>query len=100
FTFTVSTVAAKSRRAELLIIPVLDVLKSVPVLGFFKFTVAFFMGLFPGQEYGVELAAIFAVFTAQAWNMAFSFYQSLRTVPQDLRDVSGQFCLNGWQRFW
>lgn len=100
FTFTVATVAAKSRRAEILIIPVLDILQSVPVLGFLTFTVAFFMGLFPGQEYGAELAAIFAVFTAQAWNMAFSFYQSLRTVPQDLRDVSGQFCQNGWQRFW
>ncbi|HSX20159.1 MAG TPA: ABC transporter permease subunit, partial [Gammaproteobacteria bacterium] len=58
------------------------------------------MGLFPGREAGAELAAIFAVFTAQAWNMAFSFYQSLRAVPQDMRDVSGQFCLNGWQTFW
>lgn len=59
FTFTVATVAAKSRRAEILIIPVLDVLQSVPILGFLTFTFAFFMGLFPGQEYGVELAAIF-----------------------------------------
>lgn len=100
FTFTVATVAAKSRKAEMIIIPMLDVLQSVPVLGFLTFTVAFFMQIFPGQEYGVELAAIFAVFSAQAWNMAFSFYQSLRTLPQDLQDVSEQFRQNGWQKFW
>jgi NitT/TauT family transport system permease protein len=73
----VATLAAKSRKAELVIIPALDILQSVPVLGFLTFTVTFFMGLFPGQELGVEAAAIFAIFTAQAWNMAFSFYQSL-----------------------
>ncbi|HEY6258978.1 MAG TPA: sulfonate ABC transporter permease, partial [Xanthobacteraceae bacterium] len=81
FTFIVATLAAKSRKAELVIIPALDILQSVPVLGFLTFTVVFFMGLFPGSELGAECAAIFAVFTAQAWNMAFSFYQSLRTIP-------------------
>jgi len=100
FTFTVATLAAKSRRAEMIIIPTLDILQSVPVLGFLTFTVTFFMGLFPGNQAGVEMAAIFAVFTAQAWNMTFSFYQSLRTVPQDLREASAQFCQNSWQRFW
>jgi NitT/TauT family transport system permease protein len=100
FTFTVATLAAKNRRAEMVIIPSLDILQSVPVLGFLTFTVTFFMGIFPGNQAGVEMAAIFAVFTAQAWNMAFSFYQSLRTVPQELREVSSQFCLNSWQRFW
>ncbi len=100
FTFTVATLAAKSRRAEMIIIPALDILQSVPVLGFLTFTVTFFMGLFPGNQAGVEMAAIFAVFTAQAWNMTFSFYQSLRTVPHDLREASAQFCQNGWQRFW
>src|SRR5580700_4884091 len=84
----------------MIIIPALDILQSVPVLGFLTFTVTFFMGLFPGNQAGVELAAIFAVFTSQAWNMAFSFYQSLRTVPQDLREASAQFCQNSWQRFW
>src|SRR5580700_226593 len=84
----------------MIIIPALDILQSVPVLGFLTFTVTFFMGLFPGNQAGVELAAIFAIFTAQAWNMAFSFYQSLRTVPQNLREVSAQFCQNSWQRFW
>ena len=84
FTFVVATLAAKSRKAELVIVPALDILQSVPVLGFLTFTVVFFMGLFPGSQLGAECAAIFAIFTSQAWNMAFSFYQSLRTVPRDL----------------
>ncbi|MDE2361597.1 MAG: ABC transporter permease subunit [Hyphomicrobiales bacterium] len=100
FTFTYATVAAKSRRAELVLIPLLDVLQSVPVLGFLSFTVTFFLGLFPGSTLGAECAAIFAIFTGQAWNMAFSFYQSLRTVPRDLEEVSRGFQLSGWQKFW
>ncbi|NIX77095.1 ABC transporter permease [Microvirga terricola] len=100
FTFMVATLAAKSRRAELVIIPALDILQSVPVLGFLTFTVVFFLGLFPGSQMGAELAAIFAIFTAQAWNMAFSFYQSLRTVPRDLDEVARHFRLSPWLRFW
>jgi NitT/TauT family transport system permease protein len=99
FTFLVATLAAKNRKAELVIVPALDILQSVPILGFLTFTVAFFMGLFPGRELGVELAAIFAIFTSQAWNMAFSFYQSLRTVPKDLDEVSRQFAFSPWRRF-
>ncbi|HEY1878975.1 MAG TPA: ABC transporter permease subunit [Caulobacteraceae bacterium] len=99
FTFVVATLAAKSRKAELIIIPALDILQSIPVLGFMTFTLAFFMGLFPGNELGEEFASIFMVFTAQAWNMAFSFYQSLRTLPEDLSEVSRQFGLSPWQRF-
>jgi NitT/TauT family transport system permease protein len=99
FTFLVATLAAKSRLAELVIIPALDILQSVPILGFLTFTVTFFMGLFPGRELGLELAAIFAIFTSQAWNMAFSFYQSLRTVPKDLDEVSRQFAFSSWRRF-
>jgi len=99
FTFVVATLAAKSKKAEIIIIPALDILQSVPVLGFLTFTLTFFMGLFPGREWGVELASIFLVFTAQAWNMAFSFYQSLRTLPEDLDEVSRQFGLTTWQRF-
>ncbi len=99
FTFVVATLAAKSRRAEMLIIPALDILQSVPVLGFLTFTVTFFMGLFPGSQLGAECASIFAIFTSQAWNMAFSFYQSLRTVPRDLDEVSRGFGLSSWQRF-
>jgi NitT/TauT family transport system permease protein len=100
FTFTYATLAAKSRRAEMVLIPVLDILQSVPVLGFLTFTVTFFLGLFPGNTLGAELAAVFAIFTAQAWNMAFSFYQSLRTVPRDLEEVARGFRLTGWQKFW
>jgi NitT/TauT family transport system permease protein len=100
FTFVVAPLAAKSRKAELVIIPALDILQSVPVLGFLTFTVTFFMGLFPGNEFGVELAAIFAIFTAQAWNMAFSVYQSMKTLPADLVEASQQFGLSPWRRFW
>jgi NitT/TauT family transport system permease protein len=100
FTFTYATLAAKSRRAEMVLIPVLDILQSVPILGFLSFTVTFFLGLFPGNTLGAELAAIFAIFTSQAWNMAFSFYQSLRTVPRDLDEVARGFRLTGWQKFW
>jgi NitT/TauT family transport system permease protein len=100
FTFTIATLAAKSRRAEMIIIPALDILQSVPVLGFLTFTVTFFMGLFPGSALGAECASIFAIFTSQAWNMAFSFYQALKTVPRDLDEVSRGFRLSSWQRFW
>jgi NitT/TauT family transport system permease protein len=100
FTFTVATLAAKSRKAELLIVPALDILQSVPVLGFLTFTVTFFMDLFPQRELGLECASIFAIFTAQAWNMTFSFYQSLRTVPAELEEAARMFGLSPWARFW
>jgi NitT/TauT family transport system permease protein len=100
FTFVVATLAAKSRKAELLIVPALDILQSVPVLGFLTFTVTYFLGLFPGSELGAECAAIFAIFTSQAWNMAFSFYQSLRTIPRDLDEVGRHFGLSPWLKFW
>jgi NitT/TauT family transport system permease protein len=100
FTFTVATLAAKSRKAELLIVPALDILQSVPVLGFLTFTVTFFMGLFPQRELGLECASIFAIFTAQAWNMTFSVYQSLRTVPAELEEAARMFGLSPWARFW
>eukprot|EP01037_Dinobryon_pediforme_P015491 gene15491-15635_t len=100
FTFCYATLAAKSRRAELVLIPLLDVLQSVPVLGFLSFTVTFFLGLFPDSVLGAECAAVFAIFTSQAWNMAFSFYQSLTTVPRDLEEVARGFRLSAWQKFW
>ncbi|MGH6800099.1 MAG: ABC transporter permease [Methylocella sp.] len=100
FTFVYATLAAKSRRAALVLIPLLDVLQSVPILGFLSFTVTFFLGLFPGSILGAECAAVFAIFTSQAWNMSFSFYLSLRSVPRDLIEVARGFGLSGWQRFW
>ena len=99
FTFVVATVAAKSRKAELVIVPMLDIAQSIPIMAFLAFTLTFFIGLFPTSEMGAECAAIFLVFTSQAWNMAFSFYQSLRTLPEDLVEVSQQFRLSPWRRF-
>ena len=78
FTFAYAALAAKSRRAEMVLIPLLDILQSVPILGFLTFTVVFFMNLFPGRVFGAELACVFAIFTSQAWNMTFSMYQSIR----------------------
>jgi len=100
FTFTYATLAAKSRRAGMILIPILDILQSVPILGFLTFTVTFFMALFPGRVLGAELASIFVIFTSQAWNMAFSFYQSLTTLPTDLQEVARSFRLSPWQKFW
>ena len=100
FTFIYAAIAAKSRRAEMVMIPVLDILQSVPILGFLTFTVVFFMNLFPSQVLGAELASVFAIFTSQAWNMTFSMYQSMRNVPKDLEEATQSFHLSGWQRFW
>jgi NitT/TauT family transport system permease protein len=100
FTFTYATLAAKNKRAERLLVPLLDILQSVPILGFISITVVFFMALAPGRVLGAEFAAVFAIFTSQAWNMAFSFYQSLRTVPSELVEASRNFRLSPWMSFW
>ena len=100
FTLTYATWAAKSARAARVLIPLLDILQSVPILGFISITVLFFMSLVPGRVLGAEFAAIFAIFTSQAWNMAFSFYQSLRTVPTELEEAAASFHLTPWMRFW
>jgi len=100
FTFCYAALAAKSRRAEMVLIPLLDILQSVPILGFLTFTVVFFLNLFPGRVLGAELACVFAIFTSQAWNMTFSMYQSMRNVPKDLEEATQSFHLSGWQRFW
>src|ERR1039457_6626072 len=100
FTLTYATWAAKSERAGKLLVPILDILQSVPILGFISITVVFFMSLAPGRVLGAEFAAIFAIFTSQAWNMAFSFYQSLRTIPVELVEASRTFRLSPWMNFW
>ena len=92
--------AAKSRRAEQIIIPAIDVLQAVPVLSFSALTVTGFIQLFPGSLLGPECACIFAIFTAQVWNIIFSFYQSLKMLPTDLKEVAVMFQLSTWQRFW
>ncbi len=100
FTFTIATLAAKSRRAERVILPFIDIMQSVPILGFLSITILAFIYLFPGSQLGPECAAIFAIFTSQVWNMALSFYQSLRTVPKDLQEAAAMLHLSPWQRFW
>ncbi|GLV48905.1 sulfonate ABC transporter permease [Thermus sp. LT1-2-5] len=98
FTLLYAPLAAKTR-LEALLVALLDILQSVPVLGFLAATVGAFAALFPGRALGFELAAVFAVFTSQAWNMAFSFYQSLKTVPRELDEAARLFRLTPWQRF-
>ena len=100
FTFVVGALAAKNRRAEQIIIPAIDILQSVPVLSFLSITVTGFILLFPGSLLGPECASIFAIFTAQVWNITFGFYQSLKTIPEDLKEASAMFQLSAWQRFW
>jgi NitT/TauT family transport system permease protein len=100
FTFVYATAAARLRRAEKVLIPVLDILQSVPVLGFLSVTVTAFINLFPGSELGLECASIFAIFTAMAWNMTFAFYHSLITQPRDLDEAARIMRLTRWERFW
>jgi NitT/TauT family transport system permease protein len=100
FSLVYAAVAAKSRQGEKILIPILDILQSVPILGFLSITVTGFIALFPGRLFGVECAAIFAIFTSQAWNMTFSVYQSLRTVPAELIEAARMYHLSPWKRFW
>ena len=100
FSFIIGTIAAKNRHAERVIIPAIDVMPAVPVLSFSAITVVGFIGFFPGSLLGPECASIFMVFVSQVWNITFSFYQSLKTVPADLREVASMFQLSAWQFFW
>ncbi len=99
FTFVYGYVAAKSKRAERVLIPLLDILQSIPVLGFLSVTVTAFIALFRGSLLGLEAASIFAIFTGQAWNMTFSFYQSLRSLPGELEEMTLLYRLSRWERF-
>jgi len=100
FTLVYAPLAARSRRAEKVLIPALDILQSVPVLGFLAITVNGFLALFPGSMLGLEAASIFAIFTSQVWNLTFSFYHSLLTQPRALDEAARMMRLNRWQRFW
>lgn len=99
FTLGYGYLAAHSRRAERVLIPLLDILQSVPVLGFLSITVTGFIALFKGSLLGLEAASIFAIFTSQVWNMTFSFYQSLRTIPRELDEAVRLYHLSGWEKF-
>jgi len=100
FTLIIAPLAAKNRHAEKVLLPLIDILESVPVLGYLSITVVVFIQLFPNSLLGPQCAAIFAIFTSQVWNMSLSFYQSLQTVPKDFYDTAAVFHLNAWQRFW
>jgi NitT/TauT family transport system permease protein len=100
FTFIFGTWAARSKRAERIIIPIIDILQSLPVLSFLSITVPVFIILFKGRMLGPECAAIFAIFTSQVWNITLSFYQSVSTIPKELREVVKIFKLSTWRSFW
>jgi NitT/TauT family transport system permease protein len=99
FTFVVGAWAAKSTRAARLILPALDILQSVPVLGFLSATVTLFLALTPGRLLGAELASIFAIFTGQVWNLTFAFYHALITLPREQAEALRVYRLSAWQRF-
>ncbi|SFW86456.1 ABC transporter permease [Amycolatopsis australiensis] len=100
FTFCYATAAARLRRAEKVLIPLLDILQSVPILGFLAVTITGFIALFPGSELGLECASVFAIFTSQAWNLAFAFHHSLTSQPRELDEAARDLRLSRWQRFW
>ena len=100
FTFVYGTAAARLRRGEKVLVPLLDILQSVPILGFLTFTVVFFVNVFHGSLLGLECASIFSVFTSQAWNMTFSFYHSLLSQPRELDEAARMYRLTKWERFW
>ena len=100
FTFVFATAAARLRRAQKVLLPLLDILQSVPILGFLSVTITGFIALFPGSQLGLECASIFAIFTSQAWNMTFAFYYSLTAQPRELDEAARNLRLSRWQRFW
>jgi NitT/TauT family transport system permease protein len=99
FTLVYGYTAARNRYMERVLIPLLDILQSVPVLGFLSITITGFIALFPGSLLGLEFASIFAIFTSQVWNMTFAFYQSLRSLPNELDEVASMVRMPAWQRF-
>lgn len=99
FTFVYGRIAAYNKRASIVMVPLLDILQSIPVLGFLSVTVTGLIGLFPGSMMGPELAAIFAIFTGQVWNMTFSFYYSVTSIPSELREVSAMMRMSGFSKF-
>jgi NitT/TauT family transport system permease protein len=99
FSLAYARVAAGSRNAERLMLPVLDILQSVPILSFMPGVVLGLAALFPGRTIGLELAAVILIFTSQAWNLAFSFHQSLLTIPRELSEAAAVYRLGFWRRF-
>jgi NitT/TauT family transport system permease protein len=100
FTLVYGTAAARLRRAEKVLVPILDILQSIPILVFLPLALTFFIRIFPNSLLGLELASIFVIFTSQAWNMTFSFYHSLISQPTELDEAARMYRLTKWQRFW
>lgn len=99
FTLVYGYVAAYNPRAERFMIPLLDVLQSIPVLSFLPGVMLAMVALFPGRQLGVEMGAILLIFTGQVWNMAFSFYASLKSIPKEMREAAAIYRFSWWQRF-
>jgi NitT/TauT family transport system permease protein len=99
FTFSVGYAAAKNKVARAIILPFMDIMQSIPVLSFLTIFITFFVSLFPGSLFGVECASVLTVFTGQVWNMAFGFYHSMVTIPQDLQEAATNYRLTALQRF-
>src|SRR3989449_619137 len=99
FAITYGATAATNKKAAVIMLPVLDVLQSVPILGFFPAALVFFVATFQGSPVGIELAVVFLIFTSMAWNMAFGVYEALTTIPVDLESAAASFGLRGWLRF-
>ncbi|HEX7627625.1 MAG TPA: ABC transporter permease subunit, partial [Candidatus Methanoperedens sp.] len=97
FAISYGYIAATNETARKFMLPFLDILQSVPILGFFPAAVLFFIGLINGRL-GVEIAAVFLIFTSMAWNMAFGVYESLTSIPKELAEAANSFGLRGWQR--
>jgi NitT/TauT family transport system permease protein len=100
FTFVVGTLAAHNKHAERVIIPMIDILQSIPIMGYLSIAFIVFIWMFPNRMLGPECAAVLAIVTSQVWNICLGFYQSLRMVPYDLREASSMFHLSKWQYFW
>ena len=100
FTLVYGTAAARLRRAGKVLVPILDILQSIPILVFLPIALTFFIKVFPNNLLGLELASIFVIFTSQAWNMTFSFYHSLIAQPTELDEAARMYRLTKWQRFW
>ncbi len=100
FTFVYGTAAARLKRAQKVLVPILDILQSIPILVFLPVALTIFINLFPNSLLGLEAASIFVIFTSQAWNMTFSFYHSLITQPVELDEAARMYRLTKWQRFW
>ena len=99
FALAYGYIAASSRRAEIIMVPLLDILQSIPVLSFLPGVMLAMVAIFPHSQFGVELGSILLIFTGQVWNVAFSFYSSLKTIPRELNEVAIIYRFSRWQRF-